>query len=85
MRGGGRPTSNTRPVQPPPPKRGHTPSPDAKLPPQPPPLRPMTRQDTITLTRDELEALVQKEVRKALAEDASERRFHSIWGDDYRP
>ncbi|WP_310458650.1 hypothetical protein [Ruixingdingia sedimenti] len=45
----------------------------------------MTRQDTITLTRDELEALVQKEVRKALAEDASERRFHSIWGDDYRP
>lgn len=64
-------------------RHGHTPSPDAKLPPPPP--KPMTRQDTITLTRDDLESLVQKEVRKALDEDASERRFHSIWGDDYRP
>ncbi|TDQ56474.1 hypothetical protein [Phaeovulum veldkampii] len=82
MRGGGRPTSNTRPVQPPPPKRGHTPSPDAKLPPQPPP---MSKWDTITLTRDELEALVQKEVDKALLEYISERRFKSIYGEDYRP
>lgn len=65
-------------------RHGYTPSPDAKLPPPPPP-KPMTRQDTITLTRDELEALVQKEVQKALAADASERRFRSIWGDDYRP
>lgn len=65
-------------------RRGHTPSPDAKLPPQPPP-KPMTRWDTITLTRDELEALVKKEVEKALAEDHSERRFRSIYGEDYRP
>ena len=62
--------------------RGHTPNPNAKLPPHPPP---MSKWDTITLTRDELEALVRKEVDKALLEYISEQRFRSIYGDDYRP
>lgn len=62
-----------------------TPRADAKMPPPPPNLDELSRHDTVTLTRAKLKALLNAAAEKAVAEYASERRFHSICREDSKP